>query len=73
MVILRLPLVDHLQPVGVLLLLNEGEHPAQDIADSTGNGKIHIHILAQLTGVDIDLDDGGVLGKGCLLYTSRCV
>ena len=64
MVILRLPLVDHLHPVGVLLLLNEGEHPAQNVADITGNGKIHIHVLAQLTGVDIDLDDGGVLGKG---------
>ena len=63
-VILRLPLVDHLHPVGVLLLLNKGEHPAQDIADITDNGKIHIHVLAQLTGVDIDLDDGGVLGKG---------
>ena len=63
-VILCLPLPDHLHPVRVLCLLDEGEHPPQHIGGIAHDGQIHIHILAQLAGVDIDLDDGGIFGKG---------
>ena len=41
-----------------------GEHPAQHIGGIAGDGQIHIHVLAQLAGVDVDLDDGGIFRKG---------
>ncbi len=62
-VILCLPLADHLHPVGMFLLLNHGEHPLQHVSGVTHDGEVNIHILAHLAGVDIDLDNGGVLCK----------
>ena len=47
----------------MLLLLDEGEHSAQHVGGIAGNGEVHIHVLAQLAGVDVDLDDGGVFCK----------
>ena len=64
MIILRLPLADHGHPLRVLCLLDEGEHPAQNVGGIAGDGQIHIHVLAQLAGVDVDLDDGGIFRKG---------
>ena len=44
--------------------LDLGQHGVQYIGCIAHDGKIHIHVLAQLAGVNIDLDDGGVFGKG---------
>ena len=63
-VILCLPLVDHLYPVGMLFLLDHREHGVQHIGGVAHDGKVNIHILAQLAGVDVDLDDGRILGEG---------
>ena len=63
-VILCLPLVDHLHPVGMLLILDHREHGVQHIGGITHDGKVNIHVLAQLAGVDVDLDDGRILGEG---------
>ena len=63
-VILCLPLVDHLHPVGVLCLFDLRQHGLQHIGGIAHDGQVHFHILAQLAGVDVDLDDGGILGKG---------
>ena len=62
-VILCLPLVDHLHPVGVLCLFDLRQHGLQHIGGIAHDGQVHFHILAQLAGVDVDLDDGGILGK----------
>ena len=63
-VILCLPLVDHGHPLRMLFLLDLGQHGVQHIGRIAHDGKIDLHILAQLTRVDVDLDDGGVLCKG---------
>ena len=63
-IILRLPLVDHGHPLGVLLFLDLRQHGVEHISRVAHDGEIHFHVLAQLTGVDVDLDDGGVLCKG---------
>ena len=63
-VILCLPLVDHLHPVGMLFLLDHREHGVQHIGGVAHDGKVNIHVLAQLAGVDVDLDDGRILGEG---------
>ena len=64
MVILCLPLADHGHPVGVLLFLDLGEHGVEDVGGIAGDGKVHIHVLAQLAGVNVDLNDRCVLCKG---------
>ena len=63
-VILCLPALDHRHPVRVLGGLDLGQHGVQHIGRIAHDGKIHVHVLAQLAGVNIDLDDGGVFGKG---------
>ena len=63
-VILCLPLMDHLHPVGMLLFLDLRQHGVQHVSGIAHDGKVDLHILAQLTGIDVDLDDGGVLCKG---------
>ena len=64
MVILCLPALDHLHPFRVLGGLDLGQHGVQHIGCIAHDGKIHIHVLAQFAGVNIDLDDGSVFGKG---------
>ena len=60
----RVVVLYHRHPVRVLGGLDLGQHGVQHIGCIAHDGKIHIHVLAQLAGVNIDLDDGGVFGKG---------
>ena len=48
----------------MLCLFDLRQHGLQHIGGIAHDGQVHFHILAQLAGVDVDLDDGGILGKG---------
>ena len=45
-------------------LLDLGQHGLEDVGGVAHHRQVHLDVLVDLAGVDVDLDDGGLFGEG---------